>query len=190
MYWAQLKDTSSHHFQTALQSSQERCEFLPLPQPQQHSENVVAYVCKWELLVLSTCFGHSSGWTMPCCIQNSMRAQNERSLGWPYQRTEPLRVEMAMTAVQNEPFPTAAGSKQNPSIQPVQKKELAEDWWKYVYRQLIHTALTLRSLIDPQNTEAEGPACLWTALSDILKSNWMHQSHHTVFILVPLAQKY
>lgn len=35
----------------------------------------------------------------------------------------PLRMEMAMTAVQNEPFPTPAVPKQNPSIHPVQKKE-------------------------------------------------------------------
>lgn len=43
----------------------------------------------------------------------------------------------------------------------------------------------------PMHTEVEGTACLWTTLSDALKSNWIHPSHRfsPYLFLVPLTQK-
>lgn len=42
----------------------------------------------------------------------------------------------------------------------------------------------------PMHTEVEGPACLWTTLSDALKSNGIHQSCHfsPYLFLVPLIE--
>lgn len=45
-----------------------------------------------------------------------------------------------------------------------------------------HTKISKRPWEQVPMHTVEQPALLWTALSHILKSYWMHQSHHTIFI--------
>lgn len=130
---------------------------------------------------------------MPCCIQNSRRVQNERSSvdatrqqnlwGWRWLRQQ-FRMNLS---------PLLQSLRKILLFLQVRKRsinssyELAEDWWKYVYRQLIHRALTLTSLRDPQSryqrTQKHNSQLASELPLHILKFNWMHQSHHIYFWL-------